>query len=143
MLVTPLQMVTAVSAIANGGRLYQPQIAKEFRDSSGNLVQSFAPKATRQGFISPANLQTVQEGMRMSVTDGSSRKLGELPFSSAGKTGTAQFFDNQKTHAWFECYAPYENPQIAVVVLIEGGGAGNEVAVPVAENVLKAYFGLQ
>ncbi len=143
LLVTPLQMVTAVSAIANGGRLYQPQIAKEFRDSSGNLVQSFAPKATRQGFISPANLQTVQEGMRMSVTDGSSRKLGELPFSSAGKTGTAQFFDNQKTHAWFECYAPYENPQIAVVVLIEGGGAGNEVAVPVAENVLKAYFGLQ
>ena len=81
--------------------------------------------------------------MRMSVTQGSSRALSTLPFTSAGKTGTAQFLDNSKTHAWFECYAPYENPQIAVVVLIEGGGAGNAVAVPVAENILKAYFGLQ
>lgn len=143
LLVTPIQMVTAVSAIANGGKLYNPQIAKELRSSSGELIKSFEPKLVRDNFISLSNIQTVQRGMRMAVTQGSARKLGELPFTSAGKTGTAQFFNNEKTHAWFECYAPYEDPQIAIVVLVEGGGAGNEVAVPVAENMLKAYFGYQ
>jgi penicillin-binding protein 2 len=143
LLVTPLQMVTAISAIANGGTLYTPQIAKEVVDNSGSVIKSFAPKVQRSGFISASNLQVVQAGMRMGVTQGSSRQLNTLPFTSAGKTGTAQFLDNTKTHAWFECYAPYENPQVSVVVLIEGGGAGNAVAVPVAENILKAFFGLQ
>jgi penicillin-binding protein 2 len=143
LLVTPIQMVTALGAIANGGTLFEPQIAKELRSSSGELVKTFEPKVTRSNFVSKESIEIVQRGMRMAVTQGSARKLGELPFSSAGKTGTAQFLNNQKTHAWFECYAPYENPEIAIVVLVEGGGAGNEVAVPVAENMLKAYFGLQ
>lgn len=78
--------------------------------------------------------------MRMAVTDGSARNMADLPVSVAGKTGTAQFLSNEKTHAWFECYAPYENPQIAVLVLIEGGGGGHEIAAPVAKEILNYYF---
>lgn len=143
LLVTPLQMITAISAIANGGKLYAPQLAKELQSSSGEKIKSYAPKLVRENFISSHNLNIVQQGMRLAVTEGSARRLNTLPFAVAGKTGTAQFFNNEKTHAWFECYAPYDNPQIAIVVLLEGGGAGNEMALPVAENVLKAYFGLQ
>lgn len=140
LLVTPLQMVNAVASIANGGKLLTPQIVKEVTDSSGKIVQSFAPKIERQNFISADNIQTVQEGMRQTVISGSGRNLLDLPVSSAAKTGTAQFLNNAKTHAWFEAYAPYDNPQIAIVVLVEGGGGGYEVAEPIAHNILQYYF---
>jgi penicillin-binding protein 2 len=78
--------------------------------------------------------------MRQTVISGSGKGLQDLPVSTAAKTGTAQFLNNQKTHAWFECYAPYENPQIAVVVLVEGGGGGFEVASPIAHDILKYYY---
>ena len=140
LLITPMQMVKAVSAIANGGKLLTPQIIKDITDGSGNLVSPFRPKVEREGFVSPENIQTVQEGMRQAVLSGSARAMINLPVSSAAKTGTAQFFNNQKTHAWFECYAPYEDPQIALVVLVEGGGGGYEIAEPIAHNILQWYF---
>lgn len=140
LLVTPLQMVRAVSAIANGGKLLIPQLVKNITDADGKVVKTSEPKVQRQGFISAENIQTVQEGMRQTVISGSGSMMRDLPVSSAAKTGTAQFLNNQKTHAWFECYAPYENPQIAVVVIVEGGGGGYEVAEPIAHNILQWYF---
>ncbi|MFA5158101.1 MAG: penicillin-binding protein 2 [Patescibacteria group bacterium] len=141
LLVTPLQMVKAMSAVANGGKLITPQIVKEVTNSDGQIVKTFEPKIERQGFISDDNIRVVQEGMRQCVISGSGKVLQDLSVSSAAKTGTAQFFNNQKTHAWFEAYAPYENPQIAIVVLVEGGGGGYEVAGPITNNILKYYFG--
>ncbi len=140
LLVTPLQMVRATAAIANGGKLLRPQLVKKITDSNGVVIKENSVDIQREGFASPEVIETVQQGMRMAVTAGSARALQELPVSSAGKTGTAQFLNNQKTHAWFEAYAPYENPQIAVVVLIEGGGGGNETALPVAKEILNYYF---
>ena len=140
LLVTPMQMAKAVSAVANGGRLLTPKIAKEATDTSGKVVQMFPAKVEAENFISVDNIATVQEGMRQAVLSGSAKTLADLPVSSAAKTGTAQFLDNQKTHAWFEAYAPYENPEIAVVVLVEGGGGGYEVAGPIAHDILKYYF---
>jgi len=140
LLVTPMQMAKAVSTIANGGKLLTPQIVRDVTDSTGAVVRPFRPKVERDGFISPDNIQTVQEGMRQAVLSGSARMMADLPVSSAAKTGTAQFEGNQKAHAWFECYAPYEDPQIALVVLVEGGGGGYEVAEPIAHNILSWYF---
>lgn len=140
LLVTPIQMLRATAVIANGGKLLEPRLAKEIVDPSGKVVKEFVPKIERENFIDPNNLQIVAEGMRLAVTDGSARNLADLPVPVAGKTGTAQFFDNQKTHAWFTCYAPYNNPQIAVTVLVEGGGGGHEVAAPVAKEILNYYF---
>lgn len=140
LLVTPIQMLRATVAIANGGKLLQPQIIKKITDSTGKIVQESEPIVQNKNVASADVIKTVQEGMRQAVTSGSARNMGDLPVSVAGKTGTAQFLDNQKTHAWFECYAPYENPQIAVIVLIDGGGGGHEIAAPVAHEILQYYF---
>ncbi|MCL5410398.1 MAG: penicillin-binding protein 2 [Patescibacteria group bacterium] len=140
LLVTPIQMMRATATIANGGKLLQPQLVHKITDQKGNVIKEFGPRVERQNFISSDIIKTVQQGMRLTITDGSARNLNDLPVSVAGKTGTAQFLDNQKTHAWFECYAPYENPQIAVVVLIDGGGGGHEIAAPVAKDILNYYF---
>lgn len=140
LLVTPIQMLRATSAIANGGILLNPQFVSKITDNSGKVVKEFGPRVENPQVASSSVIRAVQEGMRMTITDGSGRSLNDLPVTVAGKTGTAQFFGNQKTHAWFECYAPYENPQIAIIVLIEGGGGGNEVSAPVAKNILNYYF---
>lgn len=140
LLVTPLQMLRITATIANGGILLQPQLAQKITDNKGNVIKEFGPRVERENFIDPSIIKTIQSGMRMTVTDGSARNLNDLPVSVAGKTGTAQFYNNEKTHAWFECYAPYENPEIAAIVMIEGGGGGHEIAAPVAKEILSYYF---
>jgi len=140
LLVTPIQMLRATATIANGGKLLQPQLVSKVSDQSGKVIEEYGPRVERENFINPEVIRTVQQGMRMAVTDGSARNLNDLPISIAAKTGTAQFSDNQKTHAWFEAYAPYENPEIAVIVMVEGGGGGNEIAAPVAKEILNYYF---
>lgn len=142
LLVTPLQMLRATSVIANGGKLISPQLVSKITDPSGNVIKEFAPRIENPQVASTDVIKAVQEGMRMTVTSGSATSVfgTNFPVEVAGKTGTAQFFGNQKTHAWFECYAPYSNPNIALVVLIEGGGGGNEISAPVAKNILNYYF---
>lgn len=140
LLVTPIQMLRATAVIANGGKLLSPQLVKKIIDNEGNVIQEFGPRIVKENFLSVDVIDIVQNGMRMAVTQGSARNMADLPVSIAAKTGTAQFLNNQKTHAWFECYAPYENPQIAVIVMVEGGGGGNEIAAPVAKEILNYYF---
>ena len=140
LLVSPIQMVKVVSAIANGGKLIKPQFVQKVVDSAGNVEKEYVGEVENNQLAAPSVIEAVQRGMRAAVSEGSARLLNDLPVNVAGKTGTAQFFGNQKTHAWFEAYAPYENPEIAIVVLIEGGGAGNEIAAPVAKNILNYYY---
>lgn len=137
-LVSPLQVAMFTSAIANGGTLYKPQVLKAIiEDKEAKLVNHYI---NNQDFISKENIKTVQEGLKMSVTDGSCRYLLTLPVESAGKTGTAQFGNEGKTHAWFTGYAPYDNPEIVLTILIEGGGEGSTVAVPLARDILMWYI---
>lgn len=140
LLVTPIQMLKMVSAIANGGKLVAPQIVKKISDANGVVLEEFLPRIENESVASAEIIDIVRRGMRKTVTMGSARNLNDLPVAVAGKTGTAQFFGNQKTHAWFECFAPYDNPEIAIIVLVEGGGGGHEVAVPIAKNILEYYF---
>ncbi len=137
---TPLQIANYVAAIANGGTLYVPHLVEKIKDNSGN-VRQINPQIIRQDFVSPSILKVVQEGMRKTITDGTAQTLKDLPLEVAGKTGTAQFGNEDKTHAWFVSYAPYNDPQIALVVLVEGGGEGHSSAVPVTKDVYKWYFG--
>lgn len=142
LLVTPLQMLRATAVIANKGKLLQPQLVKKIVATDGTVIKEFGPRVESENFIKPDILDTVAKGMRMAVTEpsGSAHNLADLPFSVAGKTGTAQFLNNQKTHAWFECYAPYENPEIAVIVLVDGGGGNFAIATPIAKDILSYYF---
>ena len=72
----------------------------------------------------------------MTITEGSARSVfGDYPLSVAGKTGTAQFGNEGKTHAWFTSFAPYDDPKIEITVLVEGGGEGNVVAAPIAKEI--------
>ncbi len=141
LLVTPLQMVNATAAVANGGTLYQPQLVYQVQDNKGKTTENFKAKVLEKDFISPENLQIIRAGMRQTITSGSARNLTGIPVEVAGKTGTAQYANNQKEHAWFTAFAPYDDPEICLVVLIEGGGEGSEAAVPVAQKILKWYFG--
>ena len=91
--------------------------------------------------ISNKNINAVREGMRQAVVRGSAQSLSGILRPVAGKTGTAQFGSDGKSHAWFIGFAPFNNPNLAIVVLIEGGGEGSSAAVPVAKEVLEWYFG--
>jgi penicillin-binding protein 2 len=154
LLATPLQMLNATAAVANGGILYRPQIFYQVTDAEGRVLRSFAPEVIREVPVSPENLALVKEGMRAAVEWGTAMNA-YLPWVSvAGKTGTAEYFadenqdgypdrdhkGNLPTHAWFTAFAPVEDPEIALIVLVEGGGEGSITAVPIAAQILQHYF---
>ncbi|MCX7624449.1 MAG: penicillin-binding protein 2 [Thermomicrobium sp.] len=146
---TPLQLACALAAIANRGVYYRPRIVKELRDESGQVVRRFEPEVVRRLAIAPEHLETVRRGMRRTVTDGTAKgkfvRTGEdIPI--AGKTGTAEYGEAEngrykKSHAWFAAFAPYDDPEVLVLVLIRDGGEGATFAVPVADRILATYFG--
>jgi penicillin-binding protein 2 len=139
-LVSPLQVANFTSAIANSGILFKPSLVRALLDEDNNIVRLIEPEIIRQGFIDQYNLQIVREGMRQTVTEGSARSLLSLPVSSAGKTGTAQWSSLRDNHAWFTAFAPYENPELVITVLVEEGKEGSEVAVPIAREIMAWYF---
>ncbi|MBI4023119.1 penicillin-binding protein 2 [Candidatus Berkelbacteria bacterium] len=145
LLVTPLQVANAIGSIANGGRLLEPHLVRATLPAESDpadvaRADSVPPTVTNDALVAPAVLQVVREGMRQAVESGSARPLQALPVTAAAKTGTAQFSTAEATHAWFSAFAPYENPELVLAILIEGGGAGNEVALPVALDALAWYF---
>ncbi len=140
LLATPLQVANIVATIANGGKVYRPRIVKEIIDPLSHQKMEMKEDILNENFISPENIKIVQEGMRQTVTAGSGRALNDLKVPTAGKTGTAQFGTEDKTHSWYISYGPYENPELAMVVLVEGGGEGHSWAVPLTKEVYKWYF---
>lgn len=138
-LVTPLQLVRAISVIANNGKLVAPQVVKSITAKDDSI--SVQPEISKEGFISEDNVRIVKEGMRRTVTSGSARSFNDLPIEVAAKTGTAQFdVKKEKTHSWFTAFAPYNDPSIAIAVIVEGGGEGHAVAAPIARAMLLSYF---
>ncbi len=135
-IVTPLQIASWTSVFANGGTLYRPHVAKDFIDEDTGLVQSVAVSTIDSGFIKPEHVAVVNQGMREGVLSGSGRRLSTLPISAASKTGTAQWSSTKPPHAWVTAYAPYENPQIVLTVLLEEGEEGSRTAMPVVYDVL-------
>jgi penicillin-binding protein 2 len=137
---TPLQLVNYIATIANGGTLYKPRIVSQIKKNDETTVSNKA-QAIRSGFVSADVINVIREGMRQVVTGGTAQPLKDLPIAVAGKTGTAQFGSENKTHGWFVSFAPYENPEIAMIVLAEGGGEGHSSGVPVTKEVYEWYFG--
>jgi penicillin-binding protein 2 len=151
--VTPLQMLNAVNAVANGGTLYRPRIVHHVTDSEGNVTQPFEPEIMRTLPISQEHWSLIQQGMEGAVEYGTSRRTQIEGIRVFGKTGTAQFCDDimcgvgyqQPEHAWFAAYASregVEEPQVSVIVFLYNGGEGSVVAVPIAHDILEHYFGL-
>ncbi len=136
---TPLQLANYTAAVANGGTVYRPHFVSSIKNMDGT-EEKIQPDVLDRGFVSPSNIEIVREGMRQTITSGSAQQLNDLKVAVAGKTGTAQFGNEGKTHGWFISFAPFDNPEIAMAVLVEGGGEGHSTAVPVTREVYKWYF---
>ncbi len=152
LLVTPLQMVRLVAAVANGGTLYVPQVVHHAQILGEQPSFEFQPTAERTLGVRPEVLQAVRDAMCRVTTDttlgtaayvfGPDSTLGESPVSVCGKTGTAQTGgETTPPHAWFVAFAPAEEPQIAIAVIVENSREGSEVAAPIVRRILEAYYG--
>lgn len=139
LLMTPLQVALYTSFFANGGALYKPKIAKSIITPEKERID-IASEIIVKDFISKNDMDIIREGMRDTVRYGSGRFLADLPFEVAGKTGTAQFNNNKNAHAWFTCFAPFDNPEIAMAILIEEGGEGSAVSAPIAKKILRYWW---
>jgi len=141
---TPLQVLTAISAVANGGDLLTPRVVKEFQDSRGEMLDVTEPAVRNKVPVDAENLGTLRAAMRQSVTAGVAKQAAVAGVEVAGKTGTAEFgprLSNGKyeTHGWFVGFAPYNDPQIAIVVFVQRGSGGSD-ASPAAAKILDFYF---
>ncbi len=155
-LVTPLQMAVFTAALGNGGTLYRPRILKSVQTLNGEIADIKAPEIIGGLPAGKETLKIVRKGLLDVVQGdrGTARSIRIKGVEIAGKTGTAQVFSlkkkdresdkrldyNLRDHAWFVCYAPAENPVIAVAVIIEHGEHGSTAAAPVAGAVLRAYL---
>ncbi|TET30930.1 MAG: penicillin-binding protein 2 [Anaerolineales bacterium] len=188
---TPLQVLTSIATLANGGRVMWPHIVDEILDGEGNIIQSYEPcvlwdigddvltpleeigancptmppelrelvqnsrSESPDVLVDPAVIEFAQTGMLMVVTDPDGTAYGRADLdtiSSAGKTGTGEFCDKVvyqqglckpgewPTHSWYVAYAPFENPEIAVVAFVYYGGEGAVTSGPIVRQVLEAYF---
>lgn len=141
---TPLQMLGVAAAIANGGNLVTPRLVKRFQDSMGNPLNAVETKIRSELPVSAANLEIMRAAMRQSVTTGVARNAAAASVEVAGKTGTAEFGERNdagkySTHGWFIGFAPYNDPEIAVMVFVENGTGGND-ASPAAAKIFDYYF---
>lgn len=141
LLVTPLQIAQYTSGIANDGVIFKPRIAGAILNEEGEVKKIIPPEVLYEVPIDSENLSLVREAMRGTTTYGTAASFNSLPFTSAGKTGTAQFGPgNSRTHSWMTVFAPFESPEIVLVVLVEGGGDSGTSAVPINREVLRWYF---
>jgi len=147
--VTLLQMATLYAAIANGGKLWLPQIVERVESPEGKTLEEFAPRVRRELAVSPETLATVRTALVGVVNEskGTAYKARLNDIEVAGKTGTAQVQSGRAeggyengTHAWFVGFAPAGRPKIAIAVLVEHGGHGGDVSAPLAMDIIHNYF---
>jgi penicillin-binding protein 2 len=141
--ITPIELLDYISAVANGGKFYEPRVMSGIDDAGGNSIKKSEPTLLRDlSSEIGAALNEVRRGMRDGVTQtyGTSYLLHDLPVPVAAKTGSAQVSNNTKTNAFFVGFAPYDNPQIAILILVENAREGSLNVVPVARDVFSWYY---
>jgi penicillin-binding protein 2 len=131
LLVTPIQLLSQIAAIGNGGYFYKPHLLK---DTENEVLMDFSDLGNY--------IKEIKKGMGDAVSKyyGTANMLSSIPVSIGAKTGSSQVSNNAKTNAFFVGYMPLENPQIAVLVLIENAKEGSLNAVPVAKDVMEWYY---
>lgn len=156
--VTPLQLANMMATVANGGTLYRPRIVSKVESVNNGAVRVYGPEIIHSIQIKPSTLEQVRTALADVVRSpaGTGGAARSNIVDIAGKTGTAQVVEMKggyvkseqlaylnRDHAWFVSYAPIENPQIAVVVMIEHGGHGASAAAPLAKKMIEKYIELQ
>jgi len=147
--ITPIEVAAAYAAIANGGTLYRPQMVKAVVDGAKNTIEEKKPEVIRENFIDAAHLAAVREGMRFAVNGAgapfaSALTLNQLGIKMGAKTGTAQLRKGKDgkdlLNSWVNVFAPYDDPQILLLVMAEEVREGTVAVLPVAKEVLGWYF---
>ncbi len=149
LLVTPLQMAVVTAALANGGKVLQPYVVSRIENNSGETLKTTSPRVRHQVVVARSDLAITRRTMLAAVRDrdGTAHRAAVRGLSVAGKTGTAEFdlYENGKTQrinrAWFIGFAPYDNPEVALALVIEDAESGGHTAAPVAGRVLAGIFG--
>jgi penicillin-binding protein 2 len=142
--VTPLQLATAYSAIANGGTIVRPHIGQDIQDENGTVLQTINPRPARHLPVNPIYLEEIRAGLRAAASQpgGTSAPVfSNFPEQVYGKTGTAQY-NGQPDYSWYACFVPATatSKPITVVVTVEKGGFGAVAAAPVAREILSQWF---
>ncbi len=146
LLVTPIQIARMMAAVANGGVLWKPRLVERVERPDGSLAYASSSKMTGQVDLSPVVWNFLRHALTGVVNEGGTGAAARIPgVEIAGKTGTAQTVaksDSAKgqDHAWFASFAPADDPQYVVVVLVERGGKGGQVAAPIARQIYQAIF---
>ena len=138
--ITPIHLNMITCAIANGGQLMKPYVIDRVENDTGFVVKNFKPSS--YGYLMTQDeSQIIRELMTDVVQSGTATKLKGLDYTAAGKTGSAEY-NNVKgdSHAWFTGFAPAENPEVCVTIIVEGAGSGGDYAVPIARRLFDAYF---
>ncbi|MFP4016942.1 MAG: penicillin-binding protein 2 [Halanaerobiales bacterium] len=142
---TPLQLINMVSAIANGGNLYQPYIVDKIVNADNEIVVDFKPELSRKLPFEEETYEILRQGL-IEVTNASygtaSSRFRDFPVKVAGKTGTAQTSAAGANHGWFAGFAPANDPEIAVLVFLEEGNS-SAYTLPIAKEIFREYFGIE
>jgi peptidoglycan glycosyltransferase len=135
-MVSPFHMALAVSAVANDGKMMKPYIVDRVLGMDQREIETHEPKVWRQP-LSAAQADKIRNGMTMAVRDGTATPGQIRGVSVAAKTGSAEPGGNAESHAWYAAFAPAENPQVVVVVMVENGGSGGQVAAPIGKGIME------
>jgi penicillin-binding protein 2 len=145
-LVTPMQVARFMAAVANGGVLWKPRLVQRIERPERGVVWSDTGTVTGHVELNPAVWAFLRQSLWAVVNDNGTGAGARIPgLDIAGKTGTAQMIANSKAekgqdHAWFASFAPVKDPEVVVVVLVERGGKGGQVAAPIARKIFNAIF---
>lgn len=139
--ITPLHVNMITCAIANGGTLMKPYLVDQVKNKEGSIIKQFNPD-TYKRLLTEEEAAALTDLMQEVVESGTGTKLSGLSYTAAGKTGSAEY-SNVKTesHAWFTGFAPAQEPEVCVTIIIEGAGSGGDYAVPIAKRIFDEYFG--
>jgi penicillin-binding protein 2 len=137
--VTPLQMTNMYASIGNGGERFETHLMLDIRDRDGTQLFTYKPKVIGSVPVSKENLEVIRSALHDVVSRGTGIAAKVPSFEAAGKTGTAEN-PRKPAHAWFMCYAPFDDPKIAVGAFVEHGQHGNRVTAQIAHKVLDWYY---
>jgi peptidoglycan glycosyltransferase len=134
LLITPLRMALMTSAFANKGVIMRPHLLNEIRASDGSIIKKYSDEKWLE-VTSKENAKIISEFMENVVENGTGRNARISGIRVAGKTGTAENAE-ENPHAWFIGFAPAEDPELVVVVIVENGGSGGKIAAPIAKKII-------
>ena len=137
--VSPIWINSYMSAIANGGRIMKPYLAQKIVNSKNEIIFEAEPEIIEQFNFDESSIDIVRQGMRQTITSGTASSLNSLSKPIAGKTGTAQI-TGDKLNSLFTSYGPYNNPEIAITIILEDIGENQSLAVRVANDFFSWYF---